>query len=166
VVELHSGTLEITADGSAVVVTMPRTRLLTGEHAVVTPRVHASAPANRILLVEDDVDLATTVGAALSARGHTVEIVHDGESALEVLSRFAADVVIVNIGLPGMDGCELAAAIRARDSRSTPRLIAVTGFGAPEDVVRSLAAGFDEHLVKPVDYAAITTALASTRADR
>lgn len=166
VVELHSGTLETTADGSEVVVTMPRTRLLTGEHAVVTSRVHTSAPASRILLVEDDVDLATTIGAALSAGGHTVEIVHDGESALEVLTRFAADVVLVNIGLPGMDGCELATAIRARDSLPTPRLIAVTGFGAPEDVVRSLAAGFDEHLVKPVDYQAITTALASALADR
>jgi CheY-like chemotaxis protein len=160
-VELHSGTLETTLDGARaeVVVTLPRTRLLTGEHAVVTRRVHAVAPASRILLVEDDVDLANTTGAALSARGHTVEIAHDGQTALDVLTRFAADVVLVDIGLPGMDGCELATAIRARPAR-TPRLIAVTGFGAPEDVVRSLAAGFDEHLVKPLDDQAIANALA------
>src|SRR6185312_7776546 len=107
-VELHSGTLETAPDGEEVVVRMPRTRLLTGEHAVVTSRVHAVARISRILLVEDDVDLANTVGAALSARGHTVEIVHDGHTALDVLARFAADVVLVDIGLPGMDGCELA----------------------------------------------------------
>ncbi|MEP6860960.1 MAG: response regulator [Deltaproteobacteria bacterium] len=165
-VELHSGTLETTVDGghTEIVVTMPRTRLSTGAHAIVPSHVHAVAPASRILLVEDDVDLAETLGAALSARGHTVEIVHDGETALEVLTRFDADVVLVNIGLPGMDGCELATAIRARDSLRTPRLIAVTGFGSPDDVVRSLAAGFDEHLVKPIDDQTITNALA--RVDR
>jgi CheY-like chemotaxis protein len=167
-VELHSGTLETTADGgrTEIIVTMPRTRLLTGEHAIVPSHVHAVAPASRILLVEDDVDLADTLGAALSARGHTVEIVHDGETALEVLSRFDADVVLVDIGLPGMDGCELAIAIRARDSMRAARLIALTGFGSPDDVVRSLAAGFDEHLVKPIDDQTITNALAFARADR
>lgn len=165
VVELHSGTLETTDGGAEVVVTMPRTRLLTGEHPVVTRRVHAVAPASRILLVEDDVDLAATMGASLVARGHTVEIVHDGEAALATLARFGPDVVLVNIGLPGMDGCELATAIRARISVGTPRLIAVTGFGAPEDVIRSLAAGFDEHLVKPIDDQAIANALAFGRTD-
>jgi CheY-like chemotaxis protein len=167
-VELHCGTLETTVDGARteIVVTMPRTRLMTGEPALVTTRVQAVAPASRILLVEDDVDLAETLGAALSARGHTIEIVHDGETALEVLGRFAPEVVLVNIGLPGMDGCELATAIRAREATRTPRLIAVTGFGSPDDVVRSLAAGFDEHLVKPINDQAITNALAFARDDR
>ena len=167
-VELHSGTLETTVDGARteIVVTMPRTRLLTGEHPTVPSHGRVVAPASRILLVEDDVDLAGTLAAALSARGHTVESVHDGETALEVLTAFDADVVLVDIGLPGMDGCELATAIRARASLRTPRLIAVTGFGSPDDVVRSLAAGFDEHLVKPIDDRTITNAIAFARDDR
>ena len=85
----------------------------------------------------------------------------DGVSALEALERTAPDAILVDIGLPGMNGYELARAVRSRGTAHGALLVAVSGYGSPEDKAKSVEAGFDAHLVKPVDFRALSTLLAS-----
>jgi PAS domain S-box-containing protein len=112
---------------------------------------------NRILLVDDNADAADMLRYMLTDLGYQVVVAHDGPEALIALERFRADVAIVDIGLPVMDGYELAGHIR--ENGHAPRLIAMTGYGQPGDVARSREAGFDEHLVKPVAAAALVAAI-------
>lgn len=108
----------------------------------------------RVLIVEDNVDAADTLRAVLETLGHEVEVAYDAESALDVMRAFQADVVLCDIGLPGgMNGYDLARTLRAKGDK-TP-MVAVTGYGRPEDVRQAYAAGFDAHLVKPIAVAAI-----------
>ena len=102
-------------------------------------------------MVEDNVDAAESVALLLQTDGHTVEVAHDGAAALVLLERFVPEVILLDIGLPEMDGYLLAQTIRAKFPRLVARLCAMTGYGRAED--RSLAreAGFDDHLTKPVD---------------
>lgn len=106
--------------------------------------------ANRqVLIVDDSADSATALAEFLKVCGHRVEIAHDGASALAVAARVPPDLAILDIGLPLMDGYELAGRLRA--VIGSIELIAMTGYGEPDDRARSLAAGFDHHLTKPVD---------------
>jgi CheY-like chemotaxis protein len=107
----------------------------------------------RVLVVDDNADAAETLAAALSAAGHTTAVAHDGPTALRVARQFRPHVALLDIGLPVMDGFELAANFQsaAVANGARPRLVAVTGYGQEHDRQRSRAAGFDEHLVKPVD---------------
>jgi CheY-like chemotaxis protein len=107
--------------------------------------------ARRVLIVDDNEDAATTMATLLDALGHVPVVAHDGPSALQLLETERVDIAVLDIGLPVMDGYELAQRIRARDGRKSLRLIALTGYGQAEDRVKSAAHGFDEHLVKPVD---------------
>jgi CheY-like chemotaxis protein len=120
----------------------------------------APASALRILVVDDNVDSALTLAALLSMYGHEVCTAHDGLNALEEMSRFKPDVAILDIGMPKMNGYSVAQHIRS-SSEAQPLLIAVTGWGQEEDRRRSKAAGFDHHLVKPVDPAALAALLSS-----
>jgi CheY-like chemotaxis protein len=95
----------------------------------------------------------------LRAMGHEVEVAPDGPTALRRLRAFPAEVAILDLGLPVMDGFELARQVRAQQEGKGPRLIAVTGYGRDRDIAQSRSAGFDVHLVKPVDVAALVTAL-------
>jgi len=104
-----------------------------------------------VLIVDDNEDAATTLATLLEALGHRPLVAHDGPSALQLLEREQVDIAVLDIGLPVMDGYELAERIRARDPRPALRLIALTGYGQVEDRMKSAAHGFDEHLVKPVD---------------
>lgn len=107
--------------------------------------------AVRVLIVDDNVDAAQTLGALISLEGCLTRVCSDGPSALSCLDQFRPDVVLLDIGLPEMDGYEVARRIRAHYSpEDRPRLIAVTGWGGPEDRRRSQEAGFDHHFVKPV----------------
>jgi CheY-like chemotaxis protein len=106
----------------------------------------------RILIVDDNKDVADGLSELLVALGHDVRSVPDGRSALEIVKTFHPDFCLVDIGLPEMDGYELAGRLRA--SRLLPegaRLIAVSGYGRDTDLQRSQEAGFDAHLVKPID---------------
>ena len=96
----------------------------------------------------------------LELEGHTVEAVEEGQQALEVARAKDPDIALVDIGLPGIDGYEIARRVRARDARR-PVLIALTGYGQPEDRRRATEAGFDEMLVKPVDPSTLTELLAT-----
>jgi PAS domain S-box-containing protein len=108
------------------------------------------ASRHRILIVDDNPDAATLLADSLTARGHTTRVAHDGPAALRLADEFLPDVALLDIGLPVMDGYELAHRLRERPPLRHIRLIAVTGYGQADDRRRSREAGFDVHLVKPV----------------
>jgi CheY-like chemotaxis protein len=116
----------------------------------------------KILVVDDNVDMANSIGMLLKRLGHTIETAHDGHAALEAARTFSPDVILLDIGLPGLDGYRVAEALRRESAMAGVRLIAVSGYGQAEDRKRAEAAGFDLHLVKPVDFGALVSALSST----
>ena len=113
----------------------------------------------RVLIVDDNVDAADSLALVLKLDGHTTESVYSASSALERVGPFGPDIVLLDIGLPEMDGYEVARRIRARPGLATPRLVALTGYGQSEDLRRARDAGFDDHLVKPVDLAMLERCL-------
>lgn len=118
----------------------------------------------RVLVVEDDEDSALLLAEVLGDHGYAVEVAHDGASALAKAMAFQPEVAVLDVGLPDMDGYQLAAKLRQLDSGRLPaglRLIALTGYGGDEERARSRAAGFDVHLVKPILPDALATAIES-----
>ena len=103
-----------------------------------------------MLVVEDNADAREVLVAALRLDGHAIHEATDGHSGLELALRIVPDVALIDIGLPGLDGYELARRIRAAEAGAGMLLVAVTGYGQADDRRRALAAGFDVHLVKPV----------------
>jgi CheY-like chemotaxis protein len=126
------------------------------------PPVGAPAP-RRILVVDDNQDQAQSMGLLLELMGHEVRLAHDGPGALEAAAAFTPDVAIVDIGLPGLNGYEVARRIREQPRFRGMVLVAQTGWGQAEDRRRSEEAGFDHHLVKPVDIAALQEIVASAK---
>jgi CheY-like chemotaxis protein len=121
----------------------------------------SSAPRGRcILVVEDNADAREALRVLLELEGHAVEAAAEGQQALEVVRAKDPDIALVDIGLPGIDGYEVARRVRSHDGRR-PVLIALTGYGQPEDRRRAAEAGFDDVLVKPVDPTALTVMLAT-----
>ena len=112
-------------------------------------------PRVRVLLVDDNVDAAEVLAEALRSFGHDVKVAHDGPEALSVAPRFQPDTAILDIGLPVMDGYELAIKLREQMPTRRLRLLALTGYGQDSDKAKSLAAGFNVHLVKPVNLSTI-----------
>jgi signal transduction histidine kinase/ActR/RegA family two-component response regulator len=132
------------------------------ERPAVQPRA-ASAPRD-VLIVEDNADAADSLRRLLELAGHRVRVARDGAGGLEALRERAPEIALIDIGLPGMDGYEVVRRARAViDGRPLPLLVALTGYGLPEDRKRALEAGFDEHLVKPVDANALAALLARGR---
>ncbi|MEO7251185.1 MAG: ATP-binding protein, partial [Arenimonas sp.] len=115
-------------------------------------------PRSRILLVDDNADARNTLAHALRTLGHEVSAAADGFEALEVVDKFQPDFAFLDIGLPVMDGYELADRLRQRPGKPI-RLVAVTGYGQPEDKARARTAGFLAHFVKPVDFAQLLAAM-------
>jgi DNA-binding response OmpR family regulator len=107
----------------------------------------------RILVVDDNKDAADALALFLQMDGHAVRCVYDGRSALEVASEFMPEVVLLDIGLPDMDGYALAQNLRRQAKNASATLIAVTGYGQEGDRDRSAESGIDHHLIKPVDTA-------------
>ena len=103
----------------------------------------------RILVVDDNVDIAELLSEALQLHGFETSAAYDALAALDVWRRFAPQAAVLDLGLPGLDGYELARRLREKHGQA-PILIAATGYGQPQDRVRSVAAGFDSHLIKPV----------------
>jgi CheY-like chemotaxis protein len=151
-VEMHGGHVFAKSDGpgtgSEFIVELP---VLPGgaEAATASEPLSAQVPPRRILLVDDNVDAAETLGLLLSALGATISVAHTGSAALASLDIFEPDTVLLDIGMPEMDGYEVARAIRRRPRHADILLIALTGWGQQDDQRRSRAAGFDHHLVKP-----------------
>ena len=161
-VELHGGTVEATSDGEGrgsrftirLPLSVPGGPSETGLVAAPTEVVRW-----RILLVEDNGDARQMLQMLLILAGHDVDSAADGVAGLEMAIRNRPDVVVIDLGLPGLDGYEVARRLRA-DSASVG-LIALTGYGQPADREKALAAGFDAHVVKPVDPAQLTDVIAA-----
>lgn len=118
----------------------------------------------RVLIVDDNQDAANSLAMLLEIDGHEVKVAYDGRSALPLAATFQPEVALLDIGMPDMDGYALARALRQTPAGATIYLVAVTGWGQQEDRQRSNAAGFDEHLTKPVDPEALTALLTNLRA--
>jgi CheY-like chemotaxis protein len=124
------------------------------------PAVEAAKQGLRVLLVDDNVDAAQILGLLLESNGTNVHVEHHPVRALECARTFAPDVCLLDIGLPEMDGNELARRLRQLPQTRDAVLIAVTGYGQPQDRDAALAAGFDHHFVKPIDSAKLVAMLA------
>jgi CheY-like chemotaxis protein len=157
-VERHGGSVSVHSEGpnlgSEFVVTLPLA--LEASRQVDVPIAGRSARARfrvapRILIVDDNHDAAEMLAEVLRARGYETRIAHDGPEALRVATAFKPEAAFLDIGLPVMDGYELASRLRELPGLSTVRLIAVTGYGQESDRRRTEAAGFEHHMVKPVD---------------
>jgi CheY-like chemotaxis protein len=161
-VELHGGTVSAASAGAGLgsrfTITLPM-RLRTSPTAAVADPGKTTRGLRRVLVVEDNADAAESMRMLLQAIGHEVSVVGDGTLALEEARRTRPDVILLDIGLPGMDGYQLAAALRAMPETSGAQLIAVSGYGQDKDRMRSRDAGFDLHLVKPVDPAKLSDAI-------
>jgi signal transduction histidine kinase len=161
-VEMHAGSVSARSDGpgqgSTFEIRLPlieHSAALQEEPALATPL----APA-RILIVDDNRDAADSLAALLTLEGHTIEMAYSGMDALRRAVAFQAQVVLLDIGLPGMDGYEVARRMRLVPELRDTRLIAVSGYGQPRDRERTRAAGFDEHLIKPVSSRSVSRAIA------
>ena len=165
-VSMHGGTVRADSDGlgqgSRFVVRLPLCAL--DNAAPPAEPVAAAGPGRcRVLLIEDNVDAAETLKAFLEMEGHEVAIVHDGKTGLDTLMARDFDVVVCDIGLPGMDGLEVLSALRASGKAMQPVAIALSGYGQAEDRSRASAAGFDHYLVKPVSPEALLALVAARR---
>jgi CheY-like chemotaxis protein len=119
-------------------------------------------PSNcRILVVDDSPDVLEALAMLLRLQGHEVDVASDGREAIQKAVFFTPDVVLLDLGLPWIHGHEVCREIRRRVAPRRPLIIAVTGHGRPEDIQRSLDAGCDAHLVKPVDYNQLTKLISS-----
>jgi two-component system CheB/CheR fusion protein len=116
----------------------------------LAPSSSSASPCRRVLVVDDNADVASSCALLLRLKGQEVRVAHDGSAALAVARDFRPQVVLLDIGMPGMDGYELARQLRLQPEMQGARLVALTGYGQGEDRKRSLEAGLDAHLVKPV----------------
>ena len=165
-VELHGGWLDARSagigHGSEFIATWPRhvvpeSEVATREDVVVEDAV----TTRRVLLVDDSVDAASAMSLLLETLGHDVHVAHDGLTALDLAAQCEPEVVILDIGLPGMDGYQIARTMRGREATAGALLIALTGYGQASDRQRSHEAGFDRHFVKPVSFNEIEQAIAA-----
>ncbi|MGK5025463.1 PAS domain S-box protein [Janthinobacterium sp. RB2R34] len=164
--ELHGGSVSAASAGagmgSTFTVRLPLAAQApaASENGTPHPLPTAAVPF-RVLVVDDNVDAADTLAAVLGIMGHTTQVVHDGAQALAVTPEFLPQVVFLDIGLPGMNGYDVARALRQTPAGVHTVLIALTGWGAEEDRSQSSAAGFDHHLTKPANLHAIGELLAT-----
>jgi CheY-like chemotaxis protein len=155
-VELHGGQIEARSaglgQGSELIVSLPASLLQHSNTPVEVCAPAVTAPLSlRILIADDNRDGAETLGMFLGLSGHDVVLAHTGAEALEVASRYRPDVAVLDIGMPVLNGYEVAKSIRREAWGSNLTLIAVTGWGQEDDKRAAYAAGFDHHLTKPVD---------------
>lgn len=164
-VRIHDGTLTAHSDGlgqgSEFVMTLPRQAAgLIDETPTPAPSLEPAGQPRRILVVDDNVTSADSLGLIIKLWGHECRVTHSGPEALEEFDVFHPDVVLLDIGLPGMDGYQVARLLRTRVDWPELTLVAMTGYGRDEDRRRSREAGFNEHLVKPLDLEALEHMLA------
>jgi len=162
-VDMHGGSVEAhsagTGHGSEFVVRLP---IVVEHRAVAASAVTPVAVAKRrILVVDDNLDAAASLSLLLELDGHAIVTVHDGPAAYAAAEVHRPEVALIDLGLPQMDGFELCRRIREQSWGRGMILVALTGWGQEQDRSRTRAAGFDAHLVKPVDYAGLLELLGS-----
>jgi CheY-like chemotaxis protein len=160
IVEAHGGAIEAKSGGrnhgATIAMRLPIARLSSAVSDKVSttrdrPALATAAPRGRILLVDDNIDGAEMLADYLGALGYETSTAHDGPGALRAVDVVLPHAAVVDIGLPGMDGYELADELRRRLGDRAPALIALTGYAQASDRERALAAGFRAHFAKPVD---------------
>ena len=160
IVEMHGGQLSVESpgrdQGSRFTVRLPSSRIIADEPSTEHP-ASSSATACRVLIVDDNADAADSLAMILDLLGHTTKSVTDPFDAVEAARVFTPDVIFLDIGMPGMSGYDVARALRIDLPSAKAKLVALTGWGQPEDRRRSEEAGFDYHLVKPAALASIET---------
>ncbi|HEV8111060.1 MAG TPA: response regulator, partial [Burkholderiales bacterium] len=168
-VDLHQGRVEVQSDGigkgSLFRVILPcisEVPQAAGEERAVSACA-AVAAGRRVLVIDDNIDAAESIAVFLRLEGHEVRTVSDGPQAVAIAQVFAPQVAVVDIGLPGMNGYEVARRLRLKGTEAPTLLIALTGYGQKEDRLRSMQAGFHHHFVKPADPRVIQSAIASWR---
>lgn len=166
-VEMHSGEVTVHSDGadrgSKFTVRLPSS-MAAAPVAPLQAAILESASlvgGLRILIADDDKDTAKMLSLILTTFGNQVRRAHDGQEAIETAAAFAPDVMLMDIGMPKLDGCEVARQIRGQEWGRKMVLVALTGWGQEEDKQRSAAAGFDQHLLKPIGIAELQNLLAS-----
>jgi PAS domain S-box-containing protein len=165
-VELHDGTVAATSPGvgkgSTCSVRLPLAENRSVQSGPVPDqngKTNQSAGRFRILVVDDNADAAETMSAFLKIAGHTIQTANNGYRALELVQTFNPEIIFLDIGMPGMNGYEVAREIRNMREMEEVMLVALTGWGAEADRVRTSNTGFDQHLTKPASFAAINTLL-------
>jgi CheY-like chemotaxis protein len=172
-VEMHGGAVEAHSEGlgsgAEFIVRLP----VLAEGETVAPPLPARVPvvpaadarSLRILVVDDNVDAADSIAMLLNMEGHETRAVNTARAALLAVPDFQPEVVLLDIGLPEMDGYEVARRLREQNGKHRMRLVAVTGYGQPADRRRAQAAGFDEHMVKPVEPTALQDFLRAVQSE-
>jgi len=162
IAELHGGTLQGRSEGenkgAEFLLRLPLSPTVPAAEAQPRAADRAGVP-RRILVVDDNVDAALTLDLLLRSLGHESRVAHEGARALEIAREFRPEVILLDIGMPGMDGYEVARRLRGMNHGLTFRIVAVTGWGQEADRARAKEAGFDVHLVKPVDVAVLAKVL-------
>jgi PAS domain S-box-containing protein len=155
-VEMHGGTIKAASAGASYgatfTVRLPR---ITPPQASEQPPRSGPAHKRRVLIVDDNVDAADSLAMLLTLDGHEAEAAYSAAAALEAVERFRPEIVLLDVGLPHIDGYQIARQLRASNCVPGIRLIALTGYGREEDRERARAAGFDDHLLKPADMDAL-----------
>jgi PAS domain S-box-containing protein len=166
-VELHGGSVSATSDGlglgSEFTVTIPSASRPDATGQVDGRAKPAGRATARVLVVDDNVDTAKGLARLLRLVGHQVRVAHTGPEAIEAAREFRPEVVLLDIGLPGMDGYRVARTLRGEEFASDTTIVAVSGYGQEEDRRKSREAGFDHHMVKPVDLDDLLALLADAR---
>ena len=162
-VVMHGGTVEARSEGigcgAEFIIRLP----LLKDRATVQPEAPTvednSSEPTRVLVVDDNADSADTLARLLRMAGHKVQVAYDGPTGLDLARTFQPEVLMLDIGLPGMDGYTVAQRVRQLDSCKPAMIIAVSGYGQPKDELRSRQSGFDHFLVKPVDFRVVQSLL-------
>ncbi len=147
--------------GSTFRISLPTIAPTFGNHPAKPETVGAPL---RVLVVDDNEDAANSLATLSTLDGHTVRAVFSGQAAIAAAPTFDADLVLLDIGLPSMDGYEVARRLRADGITST--LVALTGYGQKEDIERALSAGFNDHLAKPVEFSKLEELMRSITTSR
>ena len=153
-IEMHGGSVSVHSDGpgrgAEFALTLPLVRQAQSAESAAVEAERGSLDRRRVLVVDDNQDIADGLGQLLQTLGMETRVVYRGAAALDALASFRPQVILLDIGMPGMDGYEVARQVRARCPVARPKLVAVTGWGSERDRQRIGEAGFDHHLVKPV----------------
>jgi two-component system CheB/CheR fusion protein len=162
-VDLHGGSVRVESEGlgqgSEFTIRLPLLELAPGREAA--PSAGRATGARRVLVIEDNLDAAESLREVLEFGGHAVAIANSGRDGIEQSRTFRPDMILCDIGLPGMDGYEVARRLRAEESLASAYLVALTGYALPEDLAKAKEAGFDEHIAKPASLERIEQILAN-----